>query len=198
MLLLLGLATHYRESWYLVSEWSLCLINVLKYHWCETSLLSQAVLKHVASVQRFHLPRSLCKGLVLYPEVWHCSISKTFRVMLHYFYKENLNMWITSGWYVGHIWIVQWVSGSNWSTGVTHFQPWCVSTLYFRGIASQAIKSCIQCTLIIHYTVLNSSDTAVLIGYTLWWGHCKTQSKSYISLWSHLDLKMDVNGWILQ
>ena len=25
------------------------LMNVLKYHWCETSLLSQAVLKHVVS-----------------------------------------------------------------------------------------------------------------------------------------------------
>ena len=35
--------------WHLVSEWTLGLMNALKYHWCETSLLSQAVLKHVAT-----------------------------------------------------------------------------------------------------------------------------------------------------
>ena len=33
-------------------------------------------------------------------------------------------MWVTSGSYVGHIRITLWVSGSNGSTGVTHFQPW--------------------------------------------------------------------------
>ena len=38
--------------------------------------------------------------------------------------KKNFNMWVTSGSYVGHIRIVLWVSGSNGSTGVTHFQPW--------------------------------------------------------------------------
>ena len=32
-------------------------------------------------------------------------------------------MWVSSGSYVGHIRIVLWVSGSNGSTGVTHFQP---------------------------------------------------------------------------
>ena len=41
-------------------------------------------------------------------------------------------MWVTSGLYVGHIRIVQWISGSNRSTGATHFQPWtlcvCVCT----------------------------------------------------------------------
>ena len=40
--------------------------------------------------------------------------------MLH---KENFNMWVTSGSFVGHIWIVLWISGSNGSTGETHFQP---------------------------------------------------------------------------
>ena len=39
-----------------------------------------------------------------------------------------LFMWVTSGSYVGHIRIVLWVSGSNGSTGVTHFQPWCKSS----------------------------------------------------------------------
>ena len=32
-----------------VSEFTLGLMNALKYHWCETSLLFQAVLKHVVS-----------------------------------------------------------------------------------------------------------------------------------------------------
>ena len=32
-----------------VSEWILGLMNAPKYHWCETSLLSQAILKHVVS-----------------------------------------------------------------------------------------------------------------------------------------------------
>ena len=36
------------------------------------------------------------------------------------------NMWVTSGSYVGHIRIVLWVSGSNESTRVTHFQPGCL------------------------------------------------------------------------
>ena len=41
----------------------------------------------------------------------------------HVFKKENFNMWVTIGAYVGHIRIVLCVSGSNGSTGVTHFQP---------------------------------------------------------------------------
>ena len=49
-----------KQCWHLLSEETLGLINALKYHWCETSLLSQTVLKHVAS------SRSLCKGPVLY------------------------------------------------------------------------------------------------------------------------------------
>ena len=36
-------------------------MNALKYQWCETNLLSQAVLKQVV------FSRSLCKGLDLYP-----------------------------------------------------------------------------------------------------------------------------------
>ena len=45
--------------------------------------------------------------------LWHCSISKTFQVMLHYFQKENFNMWVTSGLFCG----------SSGSTGAiaTHF-----------------------------------------------------------------------------
>ena len=44
-------------------------------------------------------------------------------VTLATFKKENFYMWVTSGSYVGHIRIALGVSGSNGSTGVTHFQP---------------------------------------------------------------------------
>ena len=76
--------------------------------------------------------RSLHKGSVLYPakneEIYgtvHVLYQKfSCHVTLATFKKENFKMCVTSGSYVGHIWIVLWVSGSNSSTGVTHFQPW--------------------------------------------------------------------------
>ena len=66
-------------------------MNTLKYHWCETSLLSQAVLKHVSSVQRFHLQEVYAREQpVLYPakneEIYHILFAlyqKNFHVMLH-------------------------------------------------------------------------------------------------------------------
>ena len=114
-----------KQCWHLVSEWTLGLMNALKYYWCETSLLSQAVLKHVVSKD---FNSSLCKGLVLYSakneEMYGIvPYQKIFRSCYITFKKENFNMWVTSGSYVGHIRIVLWVSGSSGSTGVTHFQP---------------------------------------------------------------------------
>ena len=47
---------------------------------------------------------------------------KKFHVM-HVSYITFKKKTSTCGSYVGHIWIVLWISGSNWSTGVTHFQP---------------------------------------------------------------------------
>ena len=38
-----------KQCWHLVNEWTLGLMNALKYHWCEPSLLSQTVLKYVVS-----------------------------------------------------------------------------------------------------------------------------------------------------
>ena len=38
-----------KQCWHLVNEWTFGLMNGSKYHWCETSLLSQAVLKHAES-----------------------------------------------------------------------------------------------------------------------------------------------------
>ena len=40
-------------------------MNVLKYHWCEISLLSQAVLKHVVS-KDFFIKKSM-QWMALYP-----------------------------------------------------------------------------------------------------------------------------------
>ena len=86
-------------------------MNVLKYHWCETSLfLAQAVLKHVV-VKDFIFKKSVQgTGSSLYPakneEIYgivpyqkffmSCYISYTFN-------KENFNMWVTGGSYGDHI-----------------------------------------------------------------------------------------------
>ena len=73
-----------KQCWHLVSEGTLDLMNALKYH-CKTSLLSQAVLKHVVSSSS----RSLCKGLDLYPtkneEIYGIVPYQKKFVMLHYF-----------------------------------------------------------------------------------------------------------------
>ena len=66
-------------------------MNALKYHWYETSLLSQAVLKHVSGVQRYHLQEVYAREQpVLYPvkneEIYgNVPYQKKFRVMLQYF-----------------------------------------------------------------------------------------------------------------
>ena len=68
--------------------------------------------------------KSLCKGPVLYPakkEEIHGIVpyQKFFHVMLATlatFKKENFNIWVTSGSYVGHIRVALWLSGSNGST----------------------------------------------------------------------------------
>ena len=52
--------------------------------------------------------------------------------MLHYFQKENFNMWVTSGSYLGHIQIVLWVSGSNGSIGVTR-TIWVTWVTFLEG-----------------------------------------------------------------
>ena len=41
------------------------LMNALKYHWCETSFLSQAVLKHVVS--KDIIIKKFLQGMALYP-----------------------------------------------------------------------------------------------------------------------------------
>ena len=63
--------------------------------------------------------RSLCKGPVLYPAknevIYGIVPHQKFlcHVTLATFKKENFNMWVTSGSYVGHIRIVLWVKWVN-------------------------------------------------------------------------------------
>ena len=60
-------------------------------------------------------------------------------------------MWVTSGSYIGHIQIVLWVSGSNGSTGATHFQPCLISVAVINILSVTTIVTAIsdtcQCTL---------------------------------------------------
>ena len=53
------------QCWHLVSVWTLGLMNALKHHWCETSLLSQAVWSMWCP--KILSSTTLCKGPVLYP-----------------------------------------------------------------------------------------------------------------------------------
>ena len=123
-----------KQFWHLVSEWwTLGLMNVLKYHWYETSLLSQAVLKHVVSKDFIFKKSVQGTGSVSCQEwrnLWHCSISKIFLVMLAtlIFLKRKLQ-------HVGHKWVMyrshsdcsmgQWVN--RWdrlSTPESHGSAW--------------------------------------------------------------------------
>ena len=63
-------------------------MNALKYHWCETSLLSQAVLKHVSDPVSKDFIFYAREQLVLYPakneEIYGIvPYLKNFHVMLH-------------------------------------------------------------------------------------------------------------------
>ena len=89
--------------------------------------VSQAVLKHVSNVQRFHLQEVYAREqLILYPakneEIYGIIVpyQKNFHVMLHYFLKKTSTCGSQVD-YMSHIWIVLRVSGSNGSTGVTQW-----------------------------------------------------------------------------
>ena len=88
---------------------------LLKYHWCETSLLSQAVFKHV-------VPKDfIFKKFVQETGSVSCQlpIPKNFHVMLHYLEKGNFNMWVKCGSHPDQF------CGSNGSTDTTRatFNP---------------------------------------------------------------------------
>ena len=73
--------------------------------------------------------RSLCKVLVLYPakneEIY--GIVPYQKIFMSYYStlkrKLQVNMWVTSGSYVGHIWIVLWVMGQMGQQVQPTFNP---------------------------------------------------------------------------
>ena len=100
-----------------------------EYHWCETSLLSQAVLKHVVS-KDFTFKKSVqgTGSVCTLPRMKKSMIGivpyqKLFMSCYITFKKKTSTCGSQVGSYVGHIRIVLWVSGLNGSTGLTHFQP---------------------------------------------------------------------------
>ena len=100
-------------------------MNALKCHWCETSLLSQAGLKHVSGVQRFHLQEVYAREqLVLYPakneEIYGIFHMKKIFMSCYITFKKKTSTCGSQLGHMGHIPIVLWVSGSNRSTGATH------------------------------------------------------------------------------
>ena len=89
-------------------------MNALKYHWFETSSLSQAFLRHVVST-KISSSRSRCKGPVLYlaktEEIYGIvSYQKTFHVML----KKKTS---TCGSQVGHMWVTSGLFCAHGSRG---------------------------------------------------------------------------------
>ena len=85
-----------KQCWHLVRKWNFGSDECIEI-WRETSLLSQTVLKHVVS-QDFIFKESVqgtgSESCQEWKNLWHCSILKIFHVMLHYFWKENFNMWV--------------------------------------------------------------------------------------------------------
>ena len=79
-------------------------MNALQCHWCKTSLLFQAVLKHVSGVQKFHLQEVYAREQpVLYP-------AKNEEIYgIFPYQKIFMSCYITLerklGSQVGHIWV---------------------------------------------------------------------------------------------
>ena len=101
-----------KRHWRLISKWTLGLLNALNHHLCESSLILKLFWNmwypEISFSRILHMDQTsstFCQE----KKLWHCFITDFFHAILHYFYKGNFNMWVTSGSYVGHIWIAQWV-----------------------------------------------------------------------------------------
>ena len=111
-----------KQCWHLKSEWTLGLMNALKYHWCETSLfLSQVVLKHWCP--KTSSSRSLRKGLVLYPT----KIEQIYSIVPYQKFHVTLATLKRKLQHVGHKWV-----GINLSQGVLKY--WCPKTSSSRSL----------------------------------------------------------------
>ena len=143
-----------KQCWHLVAKWvNLGLMNALKYLWCETSLLSQAVLKHAVS-KDFIFKKSVqgtgsvsCQEwryLVIASYISKFLMSCMFSSIIATatFKKKTSTCGSQVGHnYVGHIRIVLWVSGS---TGVTHFQPWSSACMHGVPSSSWSLNCCMH------------------------------------------------------
>ena len=73
------------------------LLNAPKYHWCETSLLAISSCFEACGVQRFYLQEVCAREqfciLLRIRNLWHCSISKIFHVMITFKQKT----WLACG-----------------------------------------------------------------------------------------------------
>ena len=105
-------------------------MNALKYHWCVTSLLFQAILKHVSVVQRFHLQEIYVRD----QSNRFCILPRMKKSMALFHIKKlscHVPLLLKSKLqHVGHNWVV-YGSHPNCSVGQmgqqvrpTDFQPW--------------------------------------------------------------------------
>ena len=93
---------------------NLSLMNALKYHWCETSLLSQAFIKHVVSKDFIFVQGTGCVSCQEWRNLWHCSdISKKIRSYCITFKKKTS----TCESQVGHMWVTSGLFCGSWSVG---------------------------------------------------------------------------------
>ena len=93
-----------KQCWHLVIEWvNFGSDEYTEYHWYETSLFSQAVLKHVVS--KDFISKKFLQGIISvscqeWRNRWHCSISKFYHVILYtLLLKRKLQ-------HVGHKWVI--------------------------------------------------------------------------------------------
>ena len=100
----------FKKWYYQLVEWTLHMVNVLNHCWYETSLLPQAILKHMVS--RDWLSKTLCMGPVLYLK----KSMALYRIFLCHFallLKRKLqhvdHKWVTSRLLcgsMGHCWTI--------------------------------------------------------------------------------------------
>ena len=103
----------------------------LNHHWYETSLLHQAVLSYVMSryfivKKSVYLRDRFCILTKMKKSVWHCFIPEFFLCLHHNFYYFALLQHVAHE-CMSHMYVTMTsglLSGSSWSTNVTHFQLW--------------------------------------------------------------------------
>ena len=128
-----------KRHWHLISEWTLVLVDIVNHFWYETSLLPQAVLKHVVSWD-FILKNSsyICMD-------WTSSVSCQKHNLEHCFISDfSMSFYIKKtsayGSYVGHIQIIQWVNKCDPLS--TCCVPHCRNTT--KNNPLKAVHFCIQ------------------------------------------------------